>query len=31
VNQPTEEWRYDLEFPSMADFADAVDRAFADA
>jgi 2-haloacid dehalogenase len=29
--EPTEEWRYDLEFPSMADFADAVDRAFTDA
>jgi putative hydrolase of the HAD superfamily len=27
--EPTEEWAYDLEFPSMAAFADAVDRAFA--
>jgi 2-haloacid dehalogenase len=26
--QPTDEWTYDLEFPSMAAFADAVDRAF---
>ena len=25
---PTEDWTFDLEFPSMADFADAVDRAF---
>jgi putative hydrolase of the HAD superfamily len=27
--EPTEEWAYDLEFPSMGEFADAVDRAFA--
>jgi putative hydrolase of the HAD superfamily len=26
--EPTEEWSFDLEFTSMADFADAVDRAF---
>ncbi len=26
--EPTDEWAYDLEFTSMADFADAVDRAF---
>jgi 2-haloacid dehalogenase len=26
--QPSEEWAFDLEFPSMAAFADAVDRAF---
>ena len=26
--QPSEEWTYNLEFTSMADFADAVDRAF---
>jgi 2-haloacid dehalogenase len=26
--QPTDEWTYDLEFPSMAAFADAVDGAF---
>jgi putative hydrolase of the HAD superfamily len=26
--QPTEDWAFDLEFPSMAEFADAVDRAF---
>jgi putative hydrolase of the HAD superfamily len=26
--QPADEWTYDLEFPSMAAFADAVDRAF---
>jgi putative hydrolase of the HAD superfamily len=29
--EPTEEWSFDLECNSMADFADAVDRAFADA
>jgi 2-haloacid dehalogenase len=29
--EPTEEWAFDLEFNSMADFADAVDRAFTDA
>ena len=29
--EPAGTWSYDLEFPSMADFADAVDRAFADA
>jgi putative hydrolase of the HAD superfamily len=29
--QPTEEWSFDLEFNSMADFADAVERAFGDA
>jgi 2-haloacid dehalogenase len=29
--EPTEEWSFDLEFNSMADFADAVDRAFTDA
>jgi 2-haloacid dehalogenase len=28
---PAEEWTYDLEFNSMADFADAVDQAFTDA
>ena len=28
--EPTEEWAYDLEFTSMADFADAVDQSFAD-
>ena len=28
---PSEEWTYDLEFASMADFADAVDRAFGNA
>lgn len=27
---PAEEWSYDLEFPSMGAFADAVDRAFSD-
>jgi putative hydrolase of the HAD superfamily len=27
---PSDEWSYDLEFNSMGDFADAVDRAFAD-
>ena len=27
--EPSEEWSYNLEFTSMADFADAVDRAFA--
>lgn len=27
--EPTDEWTYDLEFPSMGDFADAVDAAFA--
>jgi 2-haloacid dehalogenase len=27
--EPTEEWSFNLEFNSMADFADAVDRAFA--
>jgi len=27
---PSEEWTYNLEFTSMADFADAVDRAFTD-
>ena len=27
--EPSEEWSYDLELASMADFADAVDRAFA--
>jgi 2-haloacid dehalogenase len=26
--EPTGEWSYDLEFPSMGEFADAVDRAF---
>ena len=26
--EPGEEWSYDLEFASMADFADAVDEAF---
>ena len=25
---PTEDWSYDLELPSMGEFADAVDRAF---
>ena len=29
--QPSEEWTFDLEFPSMGAFADAVDQAFADA
>jgi 2-haloacid dehalogenase len=29
--EPDEAWSYDLEFKSMADFADAVDQAFADA
>jgi putative hydrolase of the HAD superfamily len=29
--EPSAEWSYDLEFPSMGEFADAVDRAFADA
>ena len=29
--QPSDEWSFDLEFRSMADFADAVDRAFTDA
>ena len=29
--QPSEEWTYNLEFTSMADFADAVDRAFTSA
>ena len=29
--EPTEEWAFDLQFNSMADFADAVDRAFPDA
>jgi 2-haloacid dehalogenase len=29
--EPTEEWAYNLEFTSMADFADAVDKAFTDA
>ncbi len=29
--EPSDEWSYDLEFPSMGDFADAVDRAFAGA
>jgi 2-haloacid dehalogenase len=29
--EPTEEWTFALEFESMADFADAVDQAFADA
>jgi putative hydrolase of the HAD superfamily len=28
--EPSGEWSYDLEFPSMGEFADAVDRAFAD-
>jgi putative hydrolase of the HAD superfamily len=28
--EPTEQWTYNLEFTSMADFADAVERAFAD-
>jgi 2-haloacid dehalogenase len=28
--EPTEAWGFDLEFTSMADFADAVDRAFTD-
>ena len=28
---PSEEWTYDLEFPSLADFVDAVDRAFGNA
>jgi len=27
--EPTDEWTYDLEFTSMADFADAVDQAHA--
>ncbi|MDQ1739390.1 MAG: 2-haloacid dehalogenase, partial [Pseudonocardiales bacterium] len=27
TKQPTDEWSYNLEFPSMADFADAVDEA----
>ena len=31
TQQPTEEWRYDLEFSSMKDFADAVDQAFSEA
>ena len=26
--EPTDEWSFDLEFPSMGDFADAVDQAF---
>jgi putative hydrolase of the HAD superfamily len=30
TRKPSEEWSYDLEFPSMGDFAGAVDRAFAD-
>jgi putative hydrolase of the HAD superfamily len=29
--QPAEEWSFDLEFNSMAEFADAVERAFSDA
>jgi 2-haloacid dehalogenase len=29
--EPADEWTYDLEFHTMGDFADAVDRAFADA
>jgi putative hydrolase of the HAD superfamily len=29
--QPTEEWTFDLQFHSIADFADAVDRSFTDA
>ena len=29
--EPTEEWAFDLQFNSMADFADAVDQAFTDA
>lgn len=29
--EPTEAWAFDLEFKSMADFADAVDQAFTDA
>jgi hypothetical protein len=29
--EPAEEWAYDLEFTSMASFADAADRAFGDA
>jgi hypothetical protein len=29
--EPTEQWAYNLEFDSMADFADAVDQAFGDA
>jgi putative hydrolase of the HAD superfamily len=29
--EPSGEWSYNLEFNSMADFADAVGRAFADA
>ena len=29
--EPSEEWAYDLEFTSMADFADAVDQAFGNA
>jgi putative hydrolase of the HAD superfamily len=29
--EPSDEWSYNLEFSSMADFADAADRAFADA
>jgi 2-haloacid dehalogenase len=29
--EPTEAWTYNLEFTSMADFADAVDKAFTDA
>jgi 2-haloacid dehalogenase len=29
--EPSEEWSYNAEFASMAEFADAVDRAFADA
>ena len=28
--EPAGEWSYDLAFDSMGDFADAVDRAFAD-
>jgi 2-haloacid dehalogenase len=28
--EPSEAWNYDLELPSMGDFADAVDRAFGD-
>ena len=29
--EPSDDWTYDLEFTSMADFADAVDQAFSDA
>jgi putative hydrolase of the HAD superfamily len=29
--EPADEWSYDLELTSMGDFADAVERAFAEA